>query len=758
MMTRYASHLVCILLLFPPLVSEAAGNKTFPPISKTSSTVLLERMDNLTTAVQIVRLINSLSSKDNARAPSLEVHALRGASFWEIPEIRAIHFTSEKRISIVSSPSETMINPEESSFLIADGYHWYDMDYEDASWEKPGLAHPNYRWFYIPGASWIWRHHTGSSFQSEILLLRREFEIPTHTEPRLAILYITLDETLHETYLNGRLLSLKDITMEQGYIALEVTSFIQKGDNILAMKLGKKQKEGEIFSGIAFRLDVYMISPDKLKEASPSPLCSDIHLENGDYLSGELLSISDRNVDVQISSSKVRIDRDWIRSIGISPSLPQNPGYKKRNIFQKIFATNKKETARTNQTSSPRLKIVHPEDSENKVGVLLKSGEFVKGRIIKLDKDRIIFKPRYGREVSILLSEIESLYPNEPGKIPYLIYPREELPWKCKILTLDNCEISGLLIQLTPETLTLKPPYAESIHLKNSRIISCLFPYSSIAGLRKKLDSIREPYHLSVALMGDNDPKGPPFEHSLHFNLHNILIELGIDNNLLSPEEIVDSRLFFPKRYPILFNIDETETYFKTVHTPDDGYNALINYVKQGGILVHMGTGIPAYYGYEPQNRNWKRTTSPPFLNKALGMNILGPGETSEYGQAFEIPDNKPLALYFQLNSNTPYSYGLPDRIEFPFHPDTRFRPVTMDEASTTTLFTPLYNLKSEGGTDYGAAMAIIDYQGGGFEKTRCYYISPLLFYARYNDHPVLYDLIPRIISLNLSRIIPHDE
>jgi hypothetical protein len=755
MMMKYATSLVLFLILLALFATGAENSKASASRQGVSSKVLLERMDNLTTAVQIVRLINSLESRDESLPPALEVRSPKGTSFWEIPEIRGIYFTKEKRISITSDQSSTRINPEEFSFLISNGHHWYDLDYDDTSWEKPVRAHSNYRWFYIPGASWIWRNPGGPAVQSEVSLLRRRFEIPPGWEPRLAILYITLDETLHETSINGRILPLKDITMEQEYLALDVTSFINKGDNILAMKMGKKPKQGEIFSGLAFRLDVYSVYWEDLHVPIPAQAGSDILLENGDHVFGEVTSISDRLVEIQTTYHKIKIDRDWVRRIRIAPTIPGRQAEASKNIFRKIFNPPVKKSPEGNLPPKPRMHIIYPEDSENKIGMLLKSGEFVKGRIIKLDKEAVVFKPRYGSEVSVGLGDIEYLYPNEPGKIPYLIYPSNEIPWKCRVTTLDNTEISGLLIQLTPDTLTIRPPYAEDVRLKNNQIVSCLFPYSSIAGLRKKLDTIEQTFHLSVALMGESDPRGPLYENSLHFNLHNILIELGIEDNLLMPEEIVDSRIFFPKRFPFLFNIDETETYFKTVHMPNDGYLALLDYVKQGGILVHMGTGIPGYYGYEPQNRHWKRTTTPPYLNDALGIKILGPGEVSERAQAFEIPDNKPYFLYFELNSKTPYSYGLPARLEFPFHADTRFRPIIQDEASTNTLFTPIYYLKSEDGTDYGAAMGIIDYRGAGFENTRCFYISPLIFSARYNNHPVLYDLIPKIISLNLSKIIP---
>jgi len=237
-----------------------------------------------------------------------------------------------------------------------------------------------------------------------------------------------------------------------------------------------------------------------------------------------------------------------------------------------------------------------------------------------------------------------------------------------------------------------------------------------------------------------------------------ILSELNMEGILLGPEDFVMENVLTPKRFQILLNIDETETYFKSIHQENDGFNALVNYVKMGGALAHLATGVPAFYGYETQNSHIKRTTSPPYLNEALKMKILMPGEISKDGQTFELPDNYPAELFFELNKDTPYAQGLPTRVDFPFNRDTRFRPIVADETSSSTLFTPIYWLKSERGINYGAAMAVIDCYGDAITHTRCFYVSHLLFTAPLNRHSMLNHLVPKILSLSLNPTPPSRE
>ncbi len=743
--------LVPVLLLFMILLVHAEGRKAAAPPDKVAGRVVLETSDNQTTSAYLLRLTRPRDAKNRAAGtPGLEADTLYGLKLFTREDLRALHFVPEQNISIVSDPATLLINPDNTSPL-SEGVHWYEPGYDDAKWEKPVPAHPHYRWFYIPGASWIWRRKGSSSPEQDTLFLRRKFQIPEGLAPYRAVLSITVDETLHQLYLNGTALPVKDAGLRESYLSLDVSLFIREGENILAMKAGKGTREGLSFAGLAFRLDAYCIP----RESAGLPLCTppgaDVLLENGDHLFGEVLSLSDRWLEIQWLQNTLTIDRDWIRRIGLNMSGAAETEIQKRNIFQKVLGKNPgTQSPRGGRTYQAFSFAIHPQDEENKIGLLLNTGEFIKGRILEMDEDGVVIKPRYGHDFTVNLAEIKYIYPNEPGTKTYLKYPTEPRPWRCETILQDGSMISGLMEDLTPETLTLKPPYSQSLNLKTRHIVSSFFPFSPIQKFKKELSENKD-RTLSAALMGEADPKGPAYEQSHYFRIQCILLELDIEGMLLSPDDLVMEDVLAPKRFQILFNIDEMETYYKSVNRENDGYNALVNYVRKGGSLAHLATGVPGFYGYERQNGYWKRTTTPPYLNETIKMNILMPGEVSKDGQTLELPDNYPSELFFELNTRTPYAKGLPARVDFPYNRDTRFRPIVEDATSTTTLFTPLYYLKSERGTNYGAAMAVIDYHDDGFQNTRCFYVNHLLYSSLYNRHSMLNYLIPKILSLSLD-------
>ena len=747
-----------VLGLFLTQPGNAEGRKTFQTGDKSLGMILLETADNQTTAAHILRVNRQLGPKPSpSSSPSLEVRTPLGPKLFAMDDLSAIHFTPEQKISILSDPATLLVNPDSDS-LLSEGIHWYELKYDDSKWERPVLAHPHYRWFYIPGASWIWRRKDVYSSDPDILFVRRRFQIPPDQVCYRAVLSITVDETLHQLFLNASEIPVKDAALSESYLALDVSLLIQEGENILALKVGKSPKEGLSFSGLAFRLDIYCLPKESVTLSLKTPPAGDILLENGDHLFGEILSLSDRWLELQWLQNKISIDRDWIRRIGMNRATGGDREDQKRNIFQKVLGKDSSEQGPKGGKGYPPFSFqVHPQDEENKIGLLLKTGEFIKGRILELDSGGVIIKPRYGHDFTISLEEIKYIYPNEPGTKTYLKYPTEQMPWRCEIILQDGSVISGLLEDLSPEFLTLRPPYSQPIRLKTSHLVSSSFPFTPIQKLKKELDR-RKDQVLSVALMGESDPKSPLNEQSHYYMIQCILSELNMEGILLGPEDFVMENVLTPKRFQILLNIDETETYFKSIHQENDGFNALVNYVKMGGALAHLATGVPAFYGYETQNSHIKRTTSPPYLNEALKMKILMPGEISKDGQTFELPDNYPAELFFELNKDTPYAQGLPTRVDFPFNRDTRFRPIVADETSSSTLFTPIYWLKSERGINYGAAMAVIDCYGDAITHTRCFYVSHLLFTAPLNRHSMLNHLVPKILSLSLNPTPPSRE
>gem|GEM_PF-554019 len=722
--------------------------------------------DNLTSPAHTIRLVRNYASEktDIFSQPIFEIDTARGKARIPIEDIYSIQFTPESRQTIVSDPHETLVMDEGRISMNAPGPAWYDVTFNDSTWEHPILAHPNYKWFYIPGAAWVWSRGGAYGGGAETLLIRRKFTIPENLTPTRALLTITVDDSLRETYLNGIPLPLKNISLTHTYATLDVTLLLRDGENILALKAANKPERVLAFAGVAFRLDIDLVPQQAESRFLPAPAPAVLFLENDDRIWGNLISMSDRWVEMDTPLNRIKIDRDWVRLILLHYAPQGTPGTnlvsqadasppprKKRNIFQKLLGIGAKFSP-TAHTISPFSLIVYPEDSEGRDGLLLKTGEFINGRVLEIDRRGVTVKPRFGHDFLIDLYQIDAIYPNPPSQKTHIRYPDEDKPWRCEITLLNGTVISGILFDLSPDALTIHPPYAHPMRFKNSTLAHCIFPYVSITRLMKNMAFKKGQYPVAIALIGEMDPGSIPYDHSTYFKIQRILTDLKMESRLLTPEELIDPTIFSVKTYPILLNIDESETYYKTVKKPNDAYGTLVDFVKQGGCLAHLAYGLPAYYGYELQEQRWRRTTTPPLLNDSLFMKILSPGDRSGGALPFELPDNSTSELYFELNTNTPYSIGLPAKVDFPLNPDTRFRPIVPDTTTTSTLFTPIYWLRSDAGQNFGAAMAVIDYSGGGFRHTRTFYVSHLIFTSEFNGHSMLDYLLPRIISMSLKR------
>ena len=733
--------------------SRAAGSLPILP-SPEDNQVLIEKYDNISSPVKIVDLLRPAISGASAgnRENALIARHGNNQRKLNISDIRALRFLPQKRISYYSHPDSTLVKKADKGAETASEWRWYDPALNDSEWRRPVLAHPNYRWFYIPGATWIWRK-TDYKPRPETLLARKHFTMPESRYCRRAVIYITVDDTLKEIYLNGRLISNREMSLAYDYAALDITRHIRKGENVLALKVAKRPDKDLSFAGVAFRIDLELMPGTFFETCRPEPAGSAIFMENGDLIFGKIKKLNDRSIEIRTRSGDFVVDRDWVRKIFMNYSSDRVRVKENKNIFHQIIKLGAGDKKYTQDKFDPFSFFTYPADQEKRMGILLKSGDFINGRILAMDRHHVTIKPRYGPEFSVNFWEVDSIYPNLHGRSTYVKYPSEQLPWRTTVTTIDGLRLSGLLMDLEDKGLTLRPPYSEEIMLDRDSLASCVFPYSSVARLKNHLNEEYGGERPRVAIIGENNPRGPEYEHSTYFKIQCILSELSMEGKLLTPEEMVNHEFFSADKFPILFNLDETESYYKSVNTKNDGFRALYNYVKEGGRLAHVAVGFPGFYGHESRNDNWVRTTSPPYLNRELRMNILTPGEYSDKAQAFELPDNRPAELYFELVEDSGYGEGLPERVDFPFNHDSRFRPIiSEDDATSSVLFTPVYRLKDEAGNDYGPAMAVIDYKNGEFEPTRAFYVHHLVFTSEYNGHSMLNYIIPRIVSLAVDQ------
>ncbi|HQN01976.1 MAG TPA: hypothetical protein PLL36_12915, partial [Candidatus Hydrogenedentes bacterium] len=258
--------------------------------------VAIEFFDNATSVGEILRIQKPRNS-DVTASPSampgiLETIQGGSRSITPIGDVRAIHFTPESRVSIVSESDYTRILPSSQILDTPETPHWFETDHDDTTWETPSPASPNYRWFYIPGAAWIWRKADNFKSPEETLCVRRSFILPTHVACRRAILYVMADSTLERAWLNGKSLSVMDASLANSYAAMDVTMHVQEGKNLLALRVSRQDQQNLSFAGLAFRLDLHLVPREILKRPATAPQPAATTLENGDILFGDLTNIT----------------------------------------------------------------------------------------------------------------------------------------------------------------------------------------------------------------------------------------------------------------------------------------------------------------------------------------------------------------------------------------------------------------------------------------------------------------------------------
>ncbi len=179
--------------------------------------------------------------------------------------------------------------------------------------------------------------------------------------------------------------------------------------------------------------------------------------------------------------------------------------------------------------------------------------------------------------------------------------------------------------------------------------------------------------------------------------------------DILTPDELVDPNYFNPKKFPIAFFVDGGEDYIQTVKTPDDAADAVVNYVKNGGMLVYMvGGPSPMAYGTGP---NGYIQTIPAPLTNRMDFPLENTIETlpNDKLTVEEIPGQTVIP---NLAKSFPYPAG-----------DPRLRALVKTHFPTGVVYQPIYRVVGASGKSYGVASAMMSYPGGG----RILYISDVL-------------------------------
>lgn len=178
---------------------------------------------------------------------------------------------------------------------------------------------------------------------------------------------------------------------------------------------------------------------------------------------------------------------------------------------------------------------------------------------------------------------------------------------------------------------------------------------------------------------------------------------------VLTPDQLVDPSYFNPKRFPIAFFVAGGEDYIQTVKTPDDAADAVVNYVKNGGMLVYMvGGPSPMAYGTGP---NGYLQAIPAPLTNRMDFPLENTIENLP-NDKLTVEEIAGQTVIPNLAKSFPYPAG-----------DPRLRAIMKTHFPAGLVYQPIYRVVGASGKSYGVPAAMMSYPGGG----RILYISDVL-------------------------------
>lgn len=741
------------------------------PLLKKAPVVEVQFLDNTVRHYSIAGFFDPRTEAlESAQTPSppinepfLEVNGRRGGILTlKLTRIRSLNVKSPQWIDVASGSDVKCFSLGSSTQFITDPPDWFKFGGETPQWHSVSLPHPNYKWYYIPGAAWVWSRPNWSGNSGEVVLFRQEFGIPEDFLIVDATLTITADYRVEAIFFNEIEIPVIRKTLSNTIDVYNVRSLIKRGKNLLAIKSANDRRSGLNFAGVAWRLRILGVKKEKPPEVkSPGVV---VFLLNGDRLSGELLGMDAEFATISTDYATLHVSLKWIQRMlvnytGSAPSKEIKQA-RKQNLIKRIFGRSSKlaEVVTKPVVHQPIAWAESEEQPERSdfVGLRLKDGKNIEGHLVGLQENKIVVQTKYGSQVSASLGEIYEIIPNPPRRKGFLRYKEPDRAYVCKVTCLNGDHISGIVENIEPPYIEMATPYAGLFRIPFDFVLKCDFPMNSklktLSGL-KGWSSVKK-RRFTVGIIGDpigTSPSRTDEAREFYSQVLRVLNEIETDALPINALKLVEPGLLTPENIDLLINIDAREHYYHTVKQPDDGYQAIMEYINQGGNMLIMGSGVPFYYGYVASSGQWLTTTRGKTIMAKMGFDVVIPGEFNPQATSFELPENPASNLRFRLVN--PLQIGLPQlnilpaEIEFPTSADSRFRAIVPGELQPTDQFFPVYNLWDNHNKKFGLAMAIIKRKSPAGGSQFFTYVSYQLARASVNGQLFIDYLLPTIIQ-----------
>jgi len=215
---------------------------------------------------------------------------------------------------------------------------------------------------------------------------------------------------------------------------------------------------------------------------------------------------------------------------------------------------------------------------------------------------------------------------------------------------------------------------------------------------------------------------------------------------VLTPEQLI-SKAFNGQRYPVAVYLGG-EQYYQTVKDDGDADQAIINYLKTGGLLVVIPSPsqpFPFYY-----NEKGKPVVSAP----KFGMTISGSGaldrqDTLKYSRVTGWEKPPVSNLTFRVNPKQDIIKGLlPETFAWMEDGDQRWRPM-IGAVPAPGVYTPVVSLYDADNNCYGEGIAYLEYKSDPVAGGKIIYAWPSL--ANHEKYSGI--IIPALLEYALKSI-----
>lgn len=201
----------------------------------------------------------------------------------------------------------------------------------------------------------------------------------------------------------------------------------------------------------------------------------------------------------------------------------------------------------------------------------------------------------------------------------------------------------------------------------------------------------------------------------------------------LSPDDFVDPAKFNAQRFPVALYLG-AETYLRSVKKPDDGRQAIVDYLRGGGLLVCLGSGpFPFFYGGAENANN-----ATPLLPQ-LGVPLVNAFEKSPGDLVMTINREQQL---LDLKA-------LPGTVPFPQAGDLRLRSIDPTKLSAATKYVPLVSVAGKDGKSYGDAAAYVELHDGDAAGGKVLYV-----WFRLEDDPEVGQTLLEQVFTRLKQVL----